>query len=464
MYTILMGVIVLGILIFVHELGHFTAAKAMGVKVLKFSLGFGPQLLGFSARGTRYQISAVPVGGYVKMAGEHPDIAERSGAPDEFYSKSWWGRMLIAGAGPAMNLLFAFVACSMMYVVGVRYLDFESVVGQVQPSSLATEYGFADGDRIVSVEGIEVRSWSDFVTRFVAGGGEDSVVNLVVSREQQRLPVDVRVSDRAELLKELVPVSSPPVVGSVTVGLPGYERGLKPGDRIVSVDGIQVSTWEELAELIHKRPERDVLFVVERDGRRAELAIRPIGQEVEGEGEIGLIGISPTTTAYGTVRAHGVQVLSLGASSTVQMLGQAYGGLLKLLLRPSQIRRSIAGPVTIVQMSGDQARRGLGNLLYFVAFVSIALVVVNMLPIPIMDGGHVIFCIVEGLRGKALSMSKQIALQRIGIAIVATLVLFSFWVDFSRIAQRGRATLGKSVETKGGSPSEPDTAGALLSE
>jgi regulator of sigma E protease len=146
------------------------------------------------------------------------------------------------------------------------------------------------------------------------------------------------------------------------------------------------------------------------------------------------------------------------------MVGQAYAGLFKLVLRPSQIRHSIAGPVTIVQMSGDQARRGLGNLLYFIAFVSVALVVVNLLPIPIMDGGHVMFCLIEGLRGKALSMSKQIVLQRVGLAIVGTLILFSFWVDFARIVQRGRATLGKSVEVKGGSPGEPDTAGAIKAE
>jgi regulator of sigma E protease len=207
-----------------------------------------------------------------------------------------------------------------------------------------------------------------------------------------------------------------------------------------------------------------VSLVLERNGRRFEQTITPVKQEIKGMGEIGFIGISPTATAYGTVRAHGTKIVTLGAASTAEMVGQAYAGLFRLVLRPSQIRRNIAGPVTIVQMSGDQARRGLGNLLYFIAFVSIALVVVNLLPIPIMDGGHVIFCVIEGLRGKALSMSKQIVLQRIGIAIVGTLILFSFWVDLARIVQRGRATLGHSVEVKGGSPGEPDTAGAIKSE
>lgn len=463
MHTLLMGIIVLGVLVFVHELGHFVGAKTLGVRVLKFSLGFGPRLVGFTRKGTDYVISAFPMGGYVKMAGENPDSEERSGAPDEFISKPWWARMVIAVAGPAMNLIFAFVACSMMYVVGIRYVDFESVVGRVQPSSLATQYGFSDGDRVVKVDGAKVKSWTGFMDKLMASRA-DSAASVLVQRTDSQIDIRVKLADRAALLKELTPISSPPVIGSVTVGLPGYERGLKPGDRIVSVDGVEVKTWEQLAEMIHQRPEKEVALVIERKDKKFEQTITPVMQEIRGLGEIGFIGISPTATAYGTVRASGTKIVALGAASTVEMVGQAYAGLFKLVLRPSQIRRSIAGPVTIVQMSGDQARRGPGNLLYFIAFVSVALVVVNLLPIPIMDGGHVVFCIIEGLRGKALSLSKQIVLQRIGLAIVGTLILFSFWVDFSRIIQRGRATLGKSVEVKGGSPGEPDTAGAIISE
>ena len=463
MHTLLMGIIVLGILVFVHELGHFVGAKALGVRVLKFSLGFGPRLVGFKRKGTDYVISAFPMGGFVKMAGESPEPGESTGAPDEFLGKPWWARMVIALSGPAMNLVFAFLACSMMYVVGIRYIDFESVVGKVQPESLAVQYGFSGGDRVVEVDGRNVKSWTDFMDKLMASKA-DSTASVVVERPDGRQEIQVRLADRAAVLKQLTPVSSPPVIGSVTAGLPGYERGLKPGDTIVSVDGVEVQTWEQLAEMIHQRPEKEVTLVVQRDDFRFEQTITPVKQEVEGLGEIGFIGISPRAAAYGTVRAGGPRILVLGVESTVEMVGQAYAGLFKLVMRPSQIRRSIAGPVTIVQMSGDQARRGLGNLLYFIAFVSVALVVVNLLPIPVMDGGHVMFCLVEGLRGKALSMSKQVVLQRIGLAIVGTLILFSFWVDFARIVQRGRATLGKSVEMKGGSPGEPDTAGAVKTE
>ncbi len=463
MQTVLMGVVVLGILVFVHELGHFVGAKVLGVRVLKFSLGFGPRLIGFARKGTDYVISAFPMGGFVKMAGESPEEGENTGAPDEFLSKPWWARMVIAFAGPAMNLVFAFVACSMMYVVGIRYIDFESVVGRVEPGSVATQYGFSDGDRIASVDGSRVKSWTDFMDKLLASKA-DSAAAVLVERAGGRLDVKVKLADRAAVLKSLTPVSSPPVIGSVTVGLPGYEKGLKPGDRIVSVDGVEVKTWEQLADIIHRNPEKQVTLVIRRNKETFEQTITPVKQEVEGMGEVGFIGISPRASAYGTVRASGAKIVELGATSTVDMVGQAYAGLFKLVLRPSQIRHSIAGPVTIVQMSGDQARRGLGNLLYFIAFVSIALVVVNLLPIPIMDGGHVMFCLIEGLRGRALSMSKQIVLQRIGLAIVGTLILFSFWVDFARIVQRGRATLGKSVEVKGGSPGEPDTAGAVKTE
>jgi regulator of sigma E protease len=468
MLTILAGALVLGILMFVHEMGHFASAKALGVRVLKFSLGFGPELIGFSLRGTRYLIAALPIGGFVKMAGESPDSPERTGAAWEFYSKPWWARMVIAVCGPAMNLFFAFLACAAMYVVGVRFLDFDSVIGRVEPSSVATKYGFVDNDRVVEVDGVTVGSWSDFAEKALRPDA-GSIVTMVVQRkittgEKVRLTIPVRREDRERLLSEIAPASSPPVIGAVSIGLPAYERGLRAGDRIVSVDGVGITTWEQLAKLIHKKPDKEVLLVVERGGERFQRTLTPVRQDVKGMGAIGLIGISPTGSAYSTVRASGLRVVTLAAENTAQMLVQTYAGLFKLALRPRQLGKSIAGPVTIIQMSGDQARRGLGNLLYFIAFVSIALVVVNLLPIPIMDGGHVIFCAIEGVRGKALSMSKQVAFQRIGIAIVGTLILFAFWVDFARIVQRGRATLGKPIEQKGGSPGERDTAGAISSE
>ena len=468
MLTILAGALVLGVLMFVHELGHFASAKALGVRVLKFSLGFGPEVIGFSVRGTRYLIAALPVGGFVKMAGESPDAPERTGASWEFYSKPWWARMLIAVSGPAMNLFFAFLACGAMYVVGVRFLDFESVVGRVVPGSLATQYGFAAGDKLAEVNEVKVRSWSEFVVKVQKAQAGSNVI-IAVDREVEpgrnvRLRIPVKSQDREKILVQMTPPSSPPIIGAVSVGLPAYERGLKPGDRIISVDGIQVSSWEELAVLIHKKPDKEVVLIVQRGQREFLRTVTPVGQEVKGQGAIGLIGISPIGMAYGTVRAGGLRVVRLAAQGTAEMLVQTYSGLFKLALKPRQLGKSIAGPVTIIQMSGDQARRGFGNLLYFIAFVSIALVVVNLLPIPIMDGGHVVFCAVEGIRGKALSMSKQLAFQRIGLAIVGTLILFAFWVDFARIIQRGRATLGTPIEQKGGSPGERDTAGAVTSE
>jgi len=468
MLTILAGALVLGILMFVHELGHFASAKVLGVRVLKFSLGFGPELVGFSLRGTRYLIAALPIGGFVKMAGESPDSPERTGAAWEFYSKPWWARMVIAVCGPVMNLFLAFLACAAMYVVGVRFLDFDSVVGRVEPSSIASRYGLVDNDKVVEVDGVRVRSWTDFVEK-VRRPDAGSIVGIVVQRkiatgEKARVSIPVKRQDMDKFLSEIAPASSPPVIGAINIGLPAYERGLRAGDRIVSVDGVEVTTWERLAELIHKKPDKEVLLVVERGGKRFERTLTPVRQDVKGQGAIGLIGISPAGTAYSTARASGLRVVTLAAENTAEMLVQTYAGLFKLALRPRQLGKSIAGPVTIIQMSGDQARRGPGNLLYFIAFVSIALVVVNLLPIPVMDGGHVIFCAIEGIRGKALSMSKQVALQRVGIAIVGTLILFAFWVDFARIVQRGRANLGTPIEQKGGSPGERDTAGAISSE
>lgn len=395
-------------------------------------------------------------------------LLKEQASPWEFYSKPWWGRLLIAASGPAMNLLFAFLACAAMYIVGLRFLDFESVVGGVKPGSVAAQYGFVVEDKIVRVNDSKVGSWSEFVDKIRKArvGTEIAVVVERKTRSGQniRVRIPVKSSDTEKILGEITPPTSSPVIGAVSVGLPGYERGLRPGDRITSVDSINVTSWEQLAEYIHTKPDQQVSLVVERGGKRFLRTVKPIGQEVKGHGTIGLIGISPAGTTYGTVRAGGFRVVKLAGQATLEMLTQTYAGLFRLALKPRQLGSSIAGPVTIIQMSGDQARRGLGNLLYFIAFVSIALVVVNLLPIPIMDGGHVVFCVIEGIRGRALSVSKQVVLQRIGLAIVGTLIILAFWVDFARIIQRGRATLGTPIEQKGGSPGERDTAGAVTSE
>ncbi|MBI2902540.1 MAG: RIP metalloprotease RseP [Candidatus Methylomirabilis oxyfera] len=345
---LLWAVVVLGVLIFVHELGHFLVAKRAGVSVLKFSLGFGPKIAGFTRGGTEYLLSAIPLGGYVKMLGEDPkeEVVDREGS---FSAKPIGWRSLIILAGPGSNFLLAVAIFWVVFMVGVP--------------TLATK------------------------------------------------------------------------VGEVMDGFPAREAGVLRGDRIVAIDGQPIEKWEELAKQIHQSPGRPVRLTVEREGQRFDLAVAPKATKQKNlfgeEQEIGLLGIAPAeeflTERTNPIAAFGKAVYKTYDLSVLILV--TFGKLLQGVV-PA---KTIGGPLLVAQMAGEQARLGVLNLLFFTALLSINLGILNLLPIPILDGGHLFFALIEAARGKPVSLKKREVAQQVGLVLLVALMIFAFYNDIFRL-------------------------------
>jgi len=428
----LYGALVLGVLVFVHELGHFLVAKWLGVQVLSFSIGMGPRLFGFRSGGTDYRISLLPLGGFVRMAGDSPESQDRQGQPHEFLSKPWWVRALITAAGPIANLIFAFLINVTVYVIGVKTPDFPSVVGRVRPHSIVESIGVREWDRITALDGRPaqtMRQLAAAVDHVVRSKGPE-YVPLAVSRHGKDVALRVPRRDAARLAEEL-DWNTGTVIGRVFVGLPAYQAGLREGDEIVSVNGERVGTWSQLSARIRRSPDTPLELKVRRGSQVFLVDVKTTPDSV--------IGISLPETITVVERFPLPEAAWLGVRQTLYAAGQIYSGLWSFVTNPVRLSSSVAGPIAIAQVARDQARSGWDQLLSFASFISVALMAMNLLPIPILDGGHVFFALLEGIRRKPLSLKTQAAFQRVGLAVLGGLVIFSFANDLTRVSQRRRA-------------------------
>jgi len=425
------GIVVLGVVVLVHEFGHFIAARAFGIRVEKFSIGFGPVLLSHRVGDTLYALSAIPLGGYVKMAGEHPEERHVE-APDEFLAKHWAQRFVVVVAGPLMNLVLAVVANCLVGIVGYQVSTPPSRVDTVGPE--AAQVGFAPGDHIVGVGGRSVDTWHAFLTEIEAA---EAGRPLPVQIDRSGTPAEVVLpADRATAIAAELAPRAEPIVGEVAPGMPAYQANLKRGDRILSVGGIPVETWDGMRELINARPDEDLELVFEREGQPLKTRIRTLAQEDEGGKKIGIIGITLPSV---TVTLPPGEALKAGMEQTWAMVKATYRGFLDLVSEPRQAVRQVAGPITIAQIAGDSVVGAPGVLLIRIAFISIALGALNLLPIPILDGGHAFLFLIEGLRGSPVPLQAQLAFQKVGLVVIGGLVVFSLVNDSLRLVERVRS-------------------------
>jgi len=430
--TFVYGIIVLGFVVLIHELGHFLVARGFGVRVEKFSIGFGPALLARKIGDTVYAISAVPLGGYVKMAGEHVDEEGATGAPDEFLSQHWAKRVAIVVAGPLANFVLALVANCLVGFVGYPVPTAPNVVAEA--TAAAATAGFLPGDRVIAVAGQSIATWDDLFMA-LEKAPVDAPIPVTVARPSGPANLTVPAGEAASVQAGLTPrIES--VVGDVAPSMPADQAGLKPGDRVVKVDGVPVSTWEEMRKLINKRPDEKVEIEFERAGRSYTVAVRTIAQKDDTTGElIGVIGITLPTV---TVTMPAGEAIRAGFVQTWHTIGMTYRGFAELVSAPRQAARQVAGPITIAQIAGSSAERGGGRLLYFIAFISVALMALNLLPIPVLDGGHAFFFLIEGLRGRRLSDRSQLVFQKVGLVLIGGLIVFSVANDALRQFERAR--------------------------
>ena len=437
--TIVPGVVLLGLVIFVHELGHFVAAKWRGVRVLRFSLGFGPAIVKVQRAETEYRIGWIPLGGYVQMAGDSPDddghMPERE---DEFLSHAPIGRIVIAAAGPAMNLVTAFVVLVIVAFSGVSFPDYPNRLGATPDTSVAYRMGLREGDRVVAVAGQPVTSW---VPIFVINDDlrQDRPLPLEIRRGDSTFTLAVAAAEREPLMSSLHRPSDPPIVGNVVTGMPAYKAGIKEGDRIVAVDGNRVTNWDQLIPNFHGKVDHPVPVTILREGQRFTLVVTPIDPSGARDGKEGRIGIEPPVHGVYIERHGALESIVIGWRATGEAVANVYGGMWLTVSRPLYYREYLGGPIFIAQAASEQARRGLDSYLRFLAMINIAIMAFNLLPIPVLDGGHIVWALLQMVVGRSLSASGYIRYQKVGLVVVGTLLLLILANDPLRLVQRQRA-------------------------
>jgi regulator of sigma E protease len=447
--VILPGLLLLGILVFLHELGHFLMAKGLKVPVYKFSLGFGPALFGFTRGETRYQVSVLPLGGYVSMAEETKDAEGRPDLIDRFNEQPWWKRFLIALAGPMANFVTGYLALIVMGLVGIQVPDFDPVLGPVAPGSPAAVAGLTPGTRLVSVGGESVTSFQEFLRKADAVPTSEPLVLGVETSEGGARTVTLPPGDRRAALDGLTPPEASSVIGSVVIGTPAYTAGLQGGDRIVAVEGTPVTMWRELTTFISASPGKPLSMTVERGSRRFPLTITPQGPPTPGAWEGGRIGIEAPRTRTFLVRSTPAEAVSDAWPLTLALVKQTFEGIGAVITRPLQSASSLGGPQMIVQIAGANAKRGPGDFIYILAVISFAIMAFNLLPLPVLDGGHLFLSLIEAVRRRPPAEWFTLAYQRVGLVLIGGFIVFVLFNDLSRSIQH-RAAVHRNNQAPAG--------------
>lgn len=529
MTAIIAFMFVIGVLVFIHELGHFLLAKWSGVRVEKFSLGFGKKLFGVRKGETEYLICILPLGGYVKMYGEgsegnfivdkvDPDSdADKAGfrsgdrivsidgieltsfprwkqleaslekEPDKDYSfvierddnkieisakarnlegadtyaekeyprgfsnQPIFNRLLIVVAGPFMNFLLPFVFLPIVFMIGITvpaYLEQAPVIGYIKPGSQAAEAGFQKGDRILEIEGKEVSDWKDVNIQLQTN--PDALLNIKVKRDGGTEIIPVKATASSEGIVAIgfgEPLKAK--VGTVIDGTPADKSDLQKGDEILEIDGTKIADWDQLASIVKENSGKEVTLLINRKG---DLLTKKITPETSVETGKGAIGVSPyqeeIVKKYGFFQAiiHGVQE---AASMIMEVVGLLFGFLYKLAtgkIALGTAGKSLAGPILIAKVSGSAAKSGIAQLLQFTCFISINLAIINLFPIPMLDGGHVLYLALESIKRKPLSQRTLEISQRIGLTILIFIMFLAIYNDISRVKGDIVDSLSRLVE------------------
>ena len=430
--SILLGILVLGILVFIHELGHFLVAKWCGIRVLAFSLGFGTPLFRKTVGGTEYRISSIPFGGYVKMAGENPE-ENRAGAPDEFPSRPIWQRALVAVAGPAANYLSAMVMLWVVFMWGVdRPVYYERpIVGAVVDSSAAELAGLRAGDSLVSINSKIVTTWEDIEAVFAQQQRE---YRFVFFRDGEQMSAILALERNGAALPRnptggvLPPL--PAVVAEVNQRTPADRAGLRAGDTVISIDGQRIYSWFQLMDIVEDWNQRDPLqFTISRHDTTLTVFMSP---EYDSEAGRRIVGIRVSEGESERISYPPAAAFQRGLDKAWEYTTMIFDVIGKLISREVPASQ-LAGPVGIIPASGFMALQGLSPILNFMALIGINLAVLNLMPLIITDGGLLLFLLLEAIRRKPLSIKTQMNINRVAIAFFLLLFLFVTFNDLRRL-------------------------------
>ncbi len=458
--TILATFVVLGVLIFVHELGHFMAAKSVGIEVQRFSIGLGPTMFGFRRGETEYVISWVPLGGYVKMGGMDDEMMGIEGAPGEeereerevadqprqprpsdFDAKPIWARTLVISAGVIMNMLFAFVVYTGVNARwGLQELA-EHRVGRVVPELLPPGAEalseLPSGARLVSIGGVQVNHAGDVRDGFL----EAPAGTLAIVTDEPRMEVEIDLTsdpqERVRILQDGLLLWIDAEVGLLVPGDPAARSGMEAGDRMLVADGVPITNWWDFVDAVEAHPDIPMEVTLEREGRSLTLSVTPEATQEEDPvtGEPVTVGKVGITGPVGELVYRDVslaQAVQLGYAETVGMTGlllDFLGGLVTGRESP----RQVGSILTIGSIAGQAAGLGIETFLRFMALLSVNLAVLNLLPIPILDGGHLVFLGIEAVRGKALSLQQRLKWSQLGFVILMGIMIWALSNDVLRL-------------------------------
>ena len=516
MIAIVAFIFVIGVLVFIHELGHFLVAKWSGVRVEKFSLGFGKKLFGFTRGETEYLVCMLPLGGYVKMYGEGAEgnfivdsvkegsVAERNGfksgdrivsvegldlkaferwkqleaalekeperdyqftverddkrieialkpsgleGTDTYSEKEYSrgfsnqpiiNRLLIVVAGPFMNFLLPFFFLPLVFMIGITvpaYLEQSPVIGYINPESPAAEAGFLKGDKILEIQGSEVSNWRD--VNIALQTNPDMLLDIEIERQGvvETIPVQASASPEGIVaigFSEPIPAK----VGGVMDGTPADGAGLVKGDRIAEINGAAIADWDQMASVIKQNAGKEITMVIERGTEMFEIQITPEALGEDGSGAIGVqIYTEEVVKQYGFFESI-VKGVQEAAKMIIEVIVLLFGFLYKLVtgkIALGTAGKSLAGPILIAKVSGSAAENGIAQLLQFTCFISINLAIINLFPIPMLDGGHVVYLTIEAIKKKPLSQRSLEISQRIGLTVLIFIMFLAIYNDISRV-------------------------------
>jgi regulator of sigma E protease len=440
--TLLAFLIVIGILVTVHEFGHYWVAKRLGVKILKFSIGFGPSLWSrrFGKDQTEFAIATIPLGGYVQMLDEREGNA--SSVTQEELSRAFNRQTLpvrtaIVAAGPIFNLLFAIIAYTMMYMIGVTGI--KAWIAEVTPNSLAEQAGFHAGDQIIAVNDTPTKRWESVLQTTLQSllDGNTSINYQVKNEQGYQQEIILNLNDKFTIdhfaqghffEKTGIQPHRPPgpaVLGAIIPDSAAEKAGLQAGDKIITLDEQVIENWATWAKYISERPNQSIKATIERNLQRFELTLVP--ENIDGQGRMGVYAPFWVQERYGFWFAfnRGIEKTWDISVLTIQIMFKM------LTLKVST--EHISGPITIAQFAGQSAQLGISRFLSFLGLVSVSLGIINLLPIPMLDGGHLLLYLIEAIKGRPVTEQTEIILQKIGLTLLLGLMGLALFNDLGRL-------------------------------
>jgi regulator of sigma E protease len=441
-------VVVLGVLVAFHEFGHFLMARWVGVRVLKFSLGFGPKLAGRQVGDTEYLVSAVPLGGYVKLFGEdETDAISPEDQRRSFSHQKLWGKMLIVAAGPGFNFLLAYLIFAGWLATGAplfvpTFKDLTPDVEAIKPGSPADAAGLKVGDRVLRVNEKDISTRTELFDAVAKSNGAPLTLDVRRNSQVKTLVITpaatmVKEDGKDVALYSLGIEETAPLITAVMNGSPAMAAGFKEGDRVVAIEGQAIHTWTQMTGIVKDSPNRPLRVDVSRDGQIVSLTVTPALEKTSVNGrtvEIGKIGVSGPGRSL--IRASNpLTAVWRGLEATWGWSELTVVGIYKMIAGEIS-SKNIGGPLTIANISGEAGAQGVASVVFLIAILSINLGVLNLLPIPILDGGHLLFFAIEAVIRKPLGDRQREIAQQVGLLLLVCIMVFAFWNDIERLIAR----------------------------